>query len=464
MPSPIRVALRPRFLAALVPVLAGFTLVTVARGDEAVTMVVDLVTADDAEMRSIGLDRIRTGVKGEEATRAFAALLEQQPAPRQAELVRALAERGDAAALPALAALLEKSQDPAVRTAVVTGLGALGGGAEVTALLKSLAAGDPERSAARRALLTIRGDDAVAKIVATAKAGTPAERTAMIEVLGERRVRSALPDLAALATDAESAVRQAALRALGRMGGAAEVPAMVAGLLEAAPGGERQEAERAVIAVCTKNPGHEDAARTFLQTFKAKPEADQETLLTTLGGIGGTGALAIVDELIASPDAAKRAFGLKAISRWPDATVAPRLIELVGKAADPAERELLLGALIRIAPLPDNKLNDAQKLDLVKKTMELCTTDAERARLLERANAIRTVETFRFVVPYLDQPALAAPACKSVVELAHHQKLRDAHKADFQAALDKVLATTQDAELVERATRYKEGKTWERKR
>ena len=114
--------------------------------------------------------------------------------------------------------------------------------------------------------------------------------------------------------------------------------------------------------------------------------------------------------------------------------------------------------------MPDNKLNDGQKLELVKKTMALCTSDAERARLLERANAIRTFETFQFVVPFLDQQALAAPAGKSVVELAHHQKLRDAHKPAFLAALDKVLATTQDPELVERATRYKEGKTWERKR
>jgi uncharacterized protein (DUF1778 family) len=187
-------------------------------------------------------------------------------------------------------------------------------------------------------------------------------------------------------------------------------------------------------------------------------------LLPTLGGIGGPGALAIVDELIASQDAGRRAFGLKAISRWPDATVAPKLLELVGKARDPAERELLLGALIRIAPLPDNKLDDGQKLALVKKTMELCTADADRARLLERANAIRTVDTFRFVLPYLDQPALAASACKSVVELAHHQKLRDGHKDEFVKALDKVIATTQEAELVERATRYKEGKTWERKR
>ena len=84
--------------------------------------------------------------------------------------------------------------------------------------------------------------------------------------------------------------------------------------------------------------------------------------------------------------------------------------------------------------------------------------------MLERANAIRIVETLRFVRPYLDDPQLAEPACKSVVELAHHQKLRDPNKAEFVQALDKVIATTKNPELVERANRYKEGKTWERKK
>ncbi|MFM9025973.1 MAG: hypothetical protein ACKON7_11650, partial [Planctomycetaceae bacterium] len=102
--------------------------------------------------------------------------------------------------------------------------------------------------------------------------------------------------------------------------------------------------------------------------------------------------------------------------------------------------------------------------ELVQKTMALCERPEDRAKLLERANAIRTVETFRFVLPYLDDPALAESACLSVVELAHHQKLRDANKPEFVKALDKVIATTKNAELVERAERYKAGQTWERKK
>lgn len=453
-----------RLLAAALLATAIAPIAFAANDDPAQQMIVTLLADDDPQMRAIALDRVRYAAKGEAATSRFAGMLAKIQPPRQIELVRALADRGDKGAIPAITALLLAAQDPAVRVAAIDSLGILGGGVEVALLKKSLAAADPEKSAARRALTILRGDDAVKQITEAADFGEPALRPVFIEILADRRARSALPTLVKAAGDADGSVRSAAMRALGKFGGVDQVAGMVASLLKSAPGGERDEAERAIVAVCTQNAGKEKSAEVFLAAFTAAGDADRETLLPALGRIGGPGALAIVDGLINDPDAAKRQFGLKAITRWPDATVAPRLLDLLGKATDQGERDMLLGALIRIAPLPDNKLNDAQKLELLAKTMTLCQQDDDRARVLERANAIRTVETFRFVLPYLDNPALAEPACKSVVELAHHQKLRDANKDEFMKALDKVISTTKNAELVERANRYKEGKTWERKK
>lgn len=432
--------------------------------DDPVALIIDLLSRDDADFQAIGLDRVRHGTKGEAATHRFAAEIAKQPPERQVALVRALTDRGDAAAIPAITALLLQAKDPAVRSAAVLALGTLGSQVEVAVLKRSLAAAEPEKGAARRALTVIRGDAATKELIDAAKFGEPALRPTFIAILADRRARIALPDFAAMTIDADAAVRSAALRGLEKLGGPEQVAGLVAGVLKAAAGGERREAERALVTVCTKNQNHETAAKIFLEAFKKAPEGEQETLLPALGGVGGPGALAIVDELIASSDTAKRTFGLSALSRWPDATVASRLTDLVGKAHDPAERALLLGALIRIAPLPDNKLNDGQKLDLVKKTMELCLTDEDRARLIERVNAIRTIDAFRFVLPFLDQPPLAEPACKSLVELAHHRQLRDAHKDEFVKALDRVITTTKNQELVERATAYKDGKTWERKK
>ena len=431
---------------------------------DAVQMTVDFLARDDAGFRSIGLDRVRYGLKGEAATRTFAELLSKLTPAQQTELTQALAQRGDPAALSAVLALLASSQDATVRVAAVQGLGSLGGPQEVAVLKKSLAAADPEKAAARRALTILRGADATNSIMEAAKSGDPAFRPTFIEILADRRAMTALPVLVSAAVDDDALVRMSAMRALTRLGGPEQVVGMVLGLLKSAPGGERNEAERAVVTVCTQSPGKERSAANFLEQFKAGDDATQETLLPTLGRVGGASAIAIVDGLIADSNGAKHNLGLAALSKWPDATVSARLLDLLGKAQDPAERELLLGALIRIAPLPDNKLNDTQKLELLQKTMTLCQRDEDRRRVLERANAIRTVDTLRFVMPYLDDPNLAEPACLSVVELAHHRALRDANKDEFTKALDKVLGITKNEEYIERADRYKKGQTWERKK
>jgi HEAT repeat protein len=433
-----------------------------AEPPEAVKMVIDLVRRDDPGFRGIGLDRIRHGLRGEAATVEVASLLATAPPARQIELIGALADRGDNAAVPAVAAILNASQDAAVRSEALQALGAIGGATEVAVLTRSLAAADPEKTAALRALVDIRGVDVGRQLVAAATSGDPAVRVTCIEILAERRERAAVPDLIGIACDADNAARAAALRGLARFGGPTDVEGLVRALLKSPPGVVRDEATKAVVAVCTATIGNAEAAKTFLARFQAAGDADRELLLPALSRIGGPGALDVVDGLIAAADPARRKLGLLALSRWPDATVAPRLLDLIAKTQDPEERDLLLGALIRIAPLPDNKLDDSKKLGLLQKAMTLCQKPEDRARVLERANAIRTVETFRFVLPYLDDPQLAEPACLSIVELAHHQNLRDAHKPEFAKALDKVIATTKNPELVERANRYKEGKTWER--
>jgi hypothetical protein len=236
---------------------------------------------------------------------------------------------------------------------------------------------------------------------------------------------------------------------------------MVTSLMKSS-GDERKAAELAIVRVCTSSRDADAAANAALASYEAADEASRQALLPALARIGGPKVMAMIDAMLADP--AKRPQGLDALSRWPDATVKDRLLELFGKATEPREKDLLLGTLIRIAPLPDNKLDDGQKLDLLVKTMALCQRNEDKAKVLERANAIRTIETFRFVAPYVDDPALAESACGSVVELAHHQKLRDAHKEEFTKALDKVLGITKDDELIERATRYKAGQTWNRQK
>ena len=94
--------------------------------------------------------------------------------------------------------------------------------------------------------------------------------------------------------------------------------------------------------------------------------------------------------------------------------------------------------------------------------MALAANDKEKNYGIKRAAAIRTVETLRYILPYIDRSTFSKEACQTVVELAHDRALRDGNKPEFHAALDKVIAKTKDAQLIDRANRYKKGQTWER--
>ena len=184
-------------------------------------------------------------------------------------------------------------------------------------------------------------------------------------------------------------------------------------------------------------------------------------MIPTLGRVGGKPAWTEVKKAIASRNAKTHLAGIRAISNWPNATVADALLKIARTDRHADHKRIARMSLLRIAPLPDGR-TDQQKLVLLKTSMTLAANDKEKNYGIQRAAAIRLVETLRYVLPLIDQPAFSEEACKTVVELAHDRGLRDGNKSEFHAALDQVIAKTKDGQLIDRANRYKSGQTWVR--
>ena len=72
------------------------------------------------------------------------------------------------------------------------------------------------------------------------------------------------------------------------------------------------------------------------------------------------------------------------------------------------------------------------------------------------------VEAVRFVLPYVEKEEYAQIACETLVEIAHHRDVREKNKAEFDKVLDKIIATSKDTVVIDRAGRYKRGETWTR--
>lgn len=431
-----------------------------------VQLILNLLNDTDKDLRALGFDQVRTEVKGNAATQKFAALLTGMQPDGQVGLLNALADRGDATARPTIINLLNNSTDELVHVAAIQAIGSLGQQADVALLVDRLTKGSAaEQNAAKASLVRLPGDTTPAEIVAQANS-TPTPptpiRLALIEILASRRAFGTVPNLLQMALESDPKIRSAAMVALGQLANADNIPDLVQGVLKAAKGPERDAAEKALMFVCQRIDPADQQTVALLAAVEKLPPAARNQLLPALGRVGGPAALKTIEAAIESKDSALHDIGMKALANWPDASISNRLIELSKSDVHPDHQRLARRALIRVAVLSNDQRTDEDRLKLLQTAMDICERKDERIFVLQRARAIRSVESLRFLLPFIEAPEYAETACESIVELAHHRELRDAHKAEFHAALDEIIQTSRNATTIDRAQRYKNNQTWTR--
>jgi HEAT repeat protein len=451
-----------KVIAIVLAAGSAFPLTAEEPNQELLEMVVDLLDDPDKGMRALALERVRSEIPGEATTRRLAEQLPKLPAASQAELIGAFGDRQDAAARPVVLAALADGHDELIRVAAVGALGALGQAEDIPLFVRLIMDGSKaEQEAARASLIRLAGKNTTEALVAAMKEASPRVRTALMEILVARRDVAAAPSLLTAAIDGDATIRAAAMAALEHLAGPEHISGMLQGILKATSGSEREVAEKALAAASLRIGDADKRAVALIAALEKLSEDNQTALLPVLGRVGGQPALKKIEAVLSEPNPQRHEAAVRALCNWPDASIAPRLIELIEKDDHPNHQVMSLRALIRIAVLADGR-GDDERLTLLQQAISLCKRDRERRLALERADAIRTVESLRFLLPYLEQPALAQQACESIVELAHHRGLREPNKTEFSDALDKVLNISNDATIRERAERYKRGQTWAR--
>ena len=418
-----------------------------------VTVILESLANDDAMVRDAAAGELVN--LSPDGFRAVASGMAKLPARSQWAILMAVRVRGDKSLAPiALAAL--GSKDDAVRLAAVRALGTVGEATALPVLTQLAAADDKLGQTARQSLEAICGPKIDEGIVAAMRAEKdPARRADWIGLLASRRPAGVVPVLLAEAAYPDPEVRGRAVDALAKLAGLKDIAAMVALVLKAPKGPERDEAEKAVRLVCQQASEAEHRADPVIEVYRNAAAADRAELLPLLGRLGGPAARTLVEQALGSKEPKLYEAGLRALCNWPDASAAGQLLELVETAAEPAHRLAALRAFIRVAALPGG-LSDDKRLAMLKQAIQLARRDEERALVLERASAVRSVQTLRFLLPYLET-SLAEPAARSIVELARHKELREPNKKEFVAALTKVIKTSTDPTTLDKARRYLQG-------
>jgi len=423
-----------------------------ARGAAGVPLLVEQLRSADKACFWLGL-RVARELPGPEATEAVAAEVGKAAPDRQALLIFALADRGDA---KAVAAVLEaaKSGPPNVRLAAIAALERLGNASCVPVLLDAAIGADEQLAkAAKIALARLPGDDVDADLAGRLPKASGKALAVLVELVGQRRIEAALPDLVKNASNADAAVRGAAVAALGALGGEKQVPDLVKVLQKTQDAKEQAAIEKALVALC----GRGGAACTphVMPLAKSGESALRIIAAHALAVAGGPDALAAVKAAVGDKEDAVQDEAVRTLSNWPskwpeDVAVMEPLLALA-KAGKKATHQILALRGYLQCIQGTKKLSDDAKLGKVNEVLPLIEKPEEKKLAIAALGAIGAAGALEKLVAFAADAAVAEEACSAIVGLAGRGDLKGISKEQRKKALETAAAQSKSGRTKRRA-------------
>ena len=422
-----------------------------ARGAAGVPLLVEQLRATDNAFFGIGLRTARE-LPGPEATEALAAEMGRAASDRQALMVMALADRGDAKALPAVLAVV-KTGAIHVRVAAMDALARFGNVSCVPVLLEAAVDSDAEVAQKAKGTLTrLPGRDVDADLVTRLAQATGKMRQAVIEVAKQRRIAAALPAIARCVDDADAEVRGAAIEALGVLGGDKQV-ADLARVLPKADARERADIKKALLKISGR--GGAACVPPLMPLARSGDAALRVIALHALACAGGPGALAAVQAAIGDKEETVQDEAVRTLSTWPsmwpeDAGAAEPLLALAKSSKKMTHQVLALRGYLQYVR-GTKKLKDEERLAKVNAVLPLVTRVEEKRLVISALGTIETAGALEMLVTLAAEPATAEETCLAIVNLAGSKNLKGVPKPLLRKALQTAVDKSKNARTKKKA-------------
>jgi HEAT repeat protein len=426
-----------------------------ARQSSGVPLLLELLEADDKDLFDVAL-RTSRELPGDDVTQALVAALDSLPPPRQALLIRAIGDRQDAAALPAVRKWAAEGS-PQVRLAAIDVLGQMSDASAATVLLETAVSGDSALArAAQTSLVNLHGQAVDAAIAANLDRGDTQARTLLLDLVAQRAIASALPAVLQAADDSDEQVRLAALRTLGSIITLEQLAMLTNRLLAAKSPQETAALEEALKVASLRMPDRDACAGVFLDSMAQASTASKRFLIQLLGSVGGARALEGVAAAAEDADENLQDAATQVLGEWMGAEAAPVLLHLAETLGNDKFKTRALRGYIRI--LRQMNLPGDEKLAMCEAALRAARRDEERRLVLAALGRIPSAKAIAMLVPHLANPALAEDAAAAA--LAVGQTIVQTDPRMVADAMQQVLksaasdgTTTQAKLLLERAGR-----------
>jgi HEAT repeat protein len=338
------------------------------------------------QLRSTEKCRVQLGLKvarevpGREVTEALIAGLDKAEPQRQVLFIQALADRGDAAAAPAVLKVA-KAGKGTTRATALRALGQLGDAASVPVLLEVALGADAELAQTAVAVLSDMPGKEIDKALADQllKAeGKP--RQVLIELAGKRPIVGAATALRKAADDPDKQTRAAALAALGATIELADLDLLIQCVAKPREGDDASVAAGALATACQRMADR-DTATAKLVAAMSTSAAVKGRLLEILAKVGGAGALRAVGAAVKDADPQIQDTASRLLGEWMDTDAAPVLLDLAKNAADEKYKVRAMRGYIRLVRQFD--MTDEQRVQMCRTALETAQRVPEKKLVLE---------------------------------------------------------------------------------
>ena len=385
-----------------------------AERDQAVPTIIEALTGNEPLLREVAIEEAGK-VPGRAATDAFIKHYPDLRPENQIILLHALAQRGDAAALPTIV-LATRSRLPELRRAAIEAAGAFNHPDVLQPLLKAAAGGtDDEQRLARAALARLdapRMNDALVRAAMSADNGV---RYEAVKAIAARHTPNTIPILLRIAQRDVKEIRIEALKALGTLGTQHELPFMVEMLIDAWTDENRAFIAQAIVAVARRSPAGK--ANTSAVSNALKKSSHSDSLHVTLVGILGdmrddSGLPALETHARTRPSESSMA-ALKILANWPNDLPIDTLQRIASTPKDDRQRAIAFYGFLRMIQRPESGRGVDRTLKYYQQAAKIAATPDEKRAVIKGLSQIKHSGSLKILDTFLRDSQVAEDAARA---------------------------------------------------
>jgi HEAT repeat protein len=384
--------------------------------DKAAARIVSALKGNEKQLQ-IAAGQAAGDIRGSEAGRVFAASLPDLSAQSQMLLIRALAKRGDRAALAAVTTAC-RSKDTGVREAALEALGVLGDAMSIPVLLRAATQGaETEQVAARKSLIGLRGENINGALLSRLNDANEKEIAEIIGVAASRNAVETVPALLKTARSDNRQVRSASIDGLQELAAAEHVPALVE-LLATTNAGDRNQVRKMLVAVAHRCKAEKQASQGLVaKQDTVKDGEGRSSLLLALGELGDDSALPLLRKSLDDGQEGIQRAAITALSGWPNAAPQADLLRVARDGKNSAHQVLALRGYIDLAGRADS-MKPEEKVQCYKTALSLAPNAAEKKKVFAVLTNVKTVEAMQLAVSCVPNEQVKEEAALATVTIA----------------------------------------------